>query len=318
MGTQRNHTERRRAAALLLALAVGAVGCSDDVAPGRAVESPPATTTADVTPAEREDETGLPRGAASEIDVVRGTVLSRPDGTTIDLELDPEWGVSAVTRHRDRLYVTGGLWFEGTVNMSQLDADGTHLGSWGTTGPVVSSPEGDIAYVDIVAAEGDAGEERSSISLVSADGKHRTQRVRGQFMPKLVGFVDGEVVYNARFRTADGAWETGQFSTDLVSGPRRVKPYGAKVLSPGGDSWYENNPAPDDSGLIAISIGGHVDSMDAGTLHDVPGVWENDESLLFLRLDGERAALVRNSPGGVERVGEWTDVDARSWDVPVR
>ena len=223
-----------------------------------------------------------------------------------------------MTRHRDRLYVTGGIWFEGTTGMSQLDADGTYLGGWGTTGPAVSSSEGDIAYVDIVAAEGEAGEERSSISVKSAAGKHRTQRITGQFMPKLLGFVEGEVVFNARFRTAEGAWKTGQFSTDLVSEPRRVKPYGASVFSPGGDNWYENNPAPDDGGLVGISIGGHVDSMAAGTLHDVPGVWENDESLLFLRLDGERAALVRWTPGGVERVGAWTDAVAQSWDVPVR
>lgn len=292
---------------MLLAGFTGCAGNSGSAPQASDVPSVPTTDSASGFASE-EAEAELPQGAPPAVDWVQGNVLHRADGRELPLQLDADWGVSAVVRSGEDLLVTDGRWFEGTASMHRLRADGTRRDSWATTGPAVKAADGTVAWTDVVTDEGGA------VARARIHVPGTSQQITDQFSPRLSGFVDGEVVYTARVKASGNRWVQRQFATDLTSSPHRVKALPVRVMSPGGKNWFEMT-----ADSLSTSLGGHVDSYGLDRIsRDSPPVWEDEENLLVSYVVGDRATLARiTQDRGLERTMEWARATAQTWPVAV-
>ena len=125
--------------------------------------------------------------------------------------------------------------FEGTLGMWRLDADGRIVGDgWTSTGPPLVAPDGQVAWVSLVAPE--SGETGPTLIHVG----ERTQQLNGLFSPYLLGF-DGETITFTARALIRGRWTSGIYATDLVEpapSRRLAAALRRRFSSPSGENWY--------------------------------------------------------------------------------
>lgn len=247
------------------------VGCSSGHAPGGA-PGPAPTTTALVAEPTQPPTSGPPRTG-----VVTDHVLTYPDGRRV--QLPRAWGVSGIAREGAGYLVADNLWFEGSLGMHRLDAQGREVDTWTGTGPPVVAPDGQVAWVSLVAPE--SGE--SGPTLIHAG--QRTQQLHGLFSPYLHGF-DGRTVTFTATRLGGGQ---GTYATDLTEPPRRVgtPPRRWRSWSPSRESWFAYRRRS----LLLVTPDGPVAIRLAG-MGSQP-FWEDDRHLLVTYARNGQMAVAR-------------------------
>lgn len=264
------------AAAWVIALG----GCSG--APAEAPK-PGSGPTVVVTSTSAPDEP-LPTSRPPRTAVVAGHQLTYPDGRTV--QLPRGLGLSGLARHEGGYLAAGNLAFEGTVGMHRLDAQGRIVGeSWTSTGPPLVAPDGQVAWVSLVAPE--SGE--TGPTLIHAG--ERTQELSGLFSPNLLHF-DGETVTFTARSPVRGSWPSATYVTDLVGPPRRIggPPRWGRAYSPSGENWYRYRR----HSLRIVTPEGET-SIPTRRLFRTMGslFWEDDRNLLGTYVRDGRMAVAR-------------------------
>lgn len=250
-------------------------------------------------------------------------------------------GISGVVAYDDGLLVADASWFEGSNGLS-LVRHGRRLSvvrcSSGT--PVASADGRHVAWSTVRCPESD-DTSPSTIHRARADGTAEVVLPVGAGLVSPVGFLGHDVVYNLGFD--GGAWVS-----DLTGPPRRMRglsrvvdvdPHRRVLIGARGDRASVVVRADgtvvwrlDRGDLVAFSPdGGRVlalrderlvvlrarDGSPLTTLAlpaDVEAwsvTWETGRTLLALRYDAGRVAIVRiHLDGRVERATAWRAVDA--------
>lgn len=270
------------------------LGCSGP----RAAEPGPEPTpqVARTTTATASPEQPLPTSRPPRTAVVAGHRLTYPDGRTV--QLPRGWGVTGIATYGDGYLVADNRYFEGTVGMSRLDAEGKVVDSWASTGPALVAPDGRVAWVSLVLPE--SGETGPTLIHVG----ERTQELNGIFSPYLLGF-DGETVTFTARTLIRGRWRSADYETDLLDPPRRTgtSPRFARYYSPSGENWYGFRRRA----LRLVTPEGFTE-ISAGRLMRTTGglFWEDDRHLLgtYVR-DGQMAVARIDMSGKVSIAGPW-------------
>ena len=273
----------------LLVLALAVTGCTSTPSADPPVQEPTRETTRETTgePAPTEvagpDVTGdLPRSGPPRLDVVRGHVLHRTDGTRlrVRLGLRGRWGITSLVPEGDGFLVTDDRFFEGTVGMHRVDARGRVGASWASTGGALPGPGGGAAWVSMVAPE--SGETGSTVIHTSSG----SQRLGSLIMPTL-GSFDGDSVTFSALQQEGRRYVRRGFVTDLLDPPRRAPLPTQRITSPDGRHWVEVR------GRVLV-IGGQGGEVELPARPFVRAwsrpVWEDDTHLLV-------TAHPRSAPG---------------------
>ena len=268
---------------MAVACLVALLGCSLASAPAPA-------------PAPSLVEEPLPTSRPPRTGVVVDHVLTYPDGRRVQLARG--WGVTGIARYGDGYLVADNRYFEGTVGMQRLDADGLVVESWTSTGSPLVAPDGQVAWVSMIAPE--SGETGPTLIHVG----ERTQELTGMFSPYLQSF-DGETVTFSARTLIRGRWPAVTYATDLVDPPRRIgtAPHFARYYSPSGQNWYGFRRR---SLLLATPQG--ETSIPARSLIRTWGVlfWEDDQHLLGTYARGGRMAVARiDLSGSISIASPW-------------
>ena len=280
----------------LLALLLGVTGCTS--APSAAPPTPQPTREA--TPTAPADALGdLRRSGPPRIDVVRGHVLHRTDGTRlrIRLGLRGRWGITSLVPEGDDYLVTDDRVFEGSVGMHRVDARGRAVADWATTGPAVRGPGDDVAWVSMVAPE--SGESGPTEIHTSGD----VQAISPLIMPSISGY-DGQGVTFTALQQEGRRYFRRAFTTDLVGAPRRVPMPPARALSPDGQHWWVFRGRS----LVIGGAGGEVELRARPFLQGFgQPAWEDDSHLLVTVGRGRRHAIGRiDLAGELTLAGDWS------------
>lgn len=262
------------------------VGCSGspatDAAPSPEVLAPTASTS--LTKAvDRPIDEPLATSRPPRTAVVADHTLTYPDGRTV--KLPRGWGVTGIARYGDGFLLADNRYFEGTLGMQRLDAEGKVVDTWTSTGPALVAPDGQVAWVSVVAPE--SGETGPTLIHVG----ERTQELSGLFSPYLQGF-DGETVTFTARELVRGRWRSVTYETDLADPPRLIgtAPRLTRYYSPNGQNWYGYRrhslriATPD--GATEIRADRFVRTM-AGLF------WEDDRHLLGTYVQDGRMAVAR-------------------------
>ena len=266
---------RRTLVAGVLPVLLGSllVGCSSERAP----ETAPTTSTTTAEPTDPDEAAELPASGPPRTGVVVDHVLTHPDGRRV--QLPRAWGVSGIARAGADYIVADNLYFEGTVGMHRLDAQGRELDNWTSTGPAVVSPDGQVAWVSMIAPE--SGQSGPTLIHVG----ERTQELHGLFSPYLQS-IEGTAITFTAYRLGGGHCT---YVTDLTETPRRVgtPPRRWRSYSPSGENWFEYRRRT----LLLASPAGSVEIPQAGL--GGPPFWEDDRHLLVTYLRDDQMAVAR-------------------------
>ena len=225
-----------------------------------------------------------------------GHRLTYPDGRSV--QLPRGWGVTGIATYGDGYLVADNRYFEGTVGMSRLDAEGKVVDSWASTGPALVAPDGRVAWVSLVVPE--SGETGPTLIHVG----ERTQELNGIFSPYLLGF-DGETVTFTARTLIRGGWRSADYETDLLDPPRRTgtSPRFARYYSPSGENWYGFRRRS----LRLVTPEGFTEIRAGRLMRTMGGLfWEDDRHLLgtYVR-DGQMAVARIDMSGKVSIAGHW-------------
>jgi len=269
----------------LLVLVLVVTGCTSTPSATPAPTSRSTTTPSRPEAAHSDAADDLPRSGPPGLDVVRGQVLHRTDGTRMRfrLGLRGAWGVTSLVPEGNGFLVTDDQWFEGTVGMHRVDARGHVRDSWTSTGAALAGPRGGAAWVSMVAPE--SGE--SGPTVVRTSGGE--QRLESLIMPSLHSF-DGDIVTFTALQQAGRRYVRRAFRTDLADAPRRVPLPSQKAWSPDGRHWWVFRGR-------SLVIGGEDNEVE---LRGRPFLqafarpaWEDDEHLLVTVTRRHRQAIGR-------------------------
>ncbi len=269
---------------LLVTLLVALTGCTTTPQPSPQASTQP--TPDEVTPSS-PPTSEPPALRPPRVGYVDGRRLRLPDGSSV--ALPGPWRVSSVTPYAGGYLVTDDRIFEGTVGMHRLDADGSLLESWTSTGPALPSRDGRVAWVSLVAPE--SGQEGPTLLHVDAvaGGAERTQEVARELMPFLTRWSEGRLVYRVWGRATS-------FSTDLRTTAEAL-PLAQELGVPGPDGrlWA----LVTDRGLEVRQYDGQLVGRvrDRGLARTQEGavVWEDDDHVLATLVRGRRMCLARVS-----------------------
>lgn len=274
------------------------LGCS-----GSPVSEPAtATTSSSVSPegVPSPVDEPLPRSRPPRTAVIVDHTLTYPDGRTV--QLPRGWGVTGIARYADGYLMADNRWLEGTVGMQRLDADGRVVESWTSTGPPLVTPDGQVAWVSMIAPESGA----TGPTLIHVD--ERTQQLRGMFSPYLQGFDGTTVTFSAR-TLIRGRWRSEIYATDLVDPPRRTGtfPRLARYYSPSGENWYGYRR----QSLRLVTPDGSTEIRSGRLLRTASQLfWEDDQHLLGTYVQGGRMAVARiDMTGRVSIASPWRSKD---------
>ena len=243
--------------------------------------------------------TAIPRSRAPRLPYVSGTVLHRPDGTQLqlDLRLRDRWGVTSIVPVAGGGYLaTDDRWFEGTVGMHRLGPDGRAVDAWASTGPARLGPDGQVAWMQVPVPE---SMQEGGASLHVDD---RVQDLPGHLQPYILQFDGALVVYDATVLGPGPARRT--FETAAPGDPRPVARPREKFLSPGRGHWWRWSGRRLELGVGEAAL---VKVRDRGLLGTgTEPVWEDERHLLVTLRRGDRQTLVRlGVDGSVARATAW-------------
>ena len=262
----------------------------------RAMPGAPGAAQADVTVL----PTAIPRSRAPRLSYVSGTVLHRPDGARLrlDLRLRDPWGVTSIIPAAGGGYLaTDDHWFEGTVGMHRLGPDGRAVDAWASTGPARLGPDGQVAWMEVPVPESmQDGRPRLHVD-------DRVQELPGHLQPYILQFDGALVVYDATVLRPRRARRT--FETAAPGDPRPTARPRERFPSPGHAHWWQWNRGRLELGAGEAAL---VKVRDRGLLGTgTEPVWEDDRHLLVTLRRGDRQALLRiGVDGSVARATAWT------------
>lgn len=239
----------------------------------------------------------VPRSRPPRRPYVWGTVLHRPDGSRLplDLRLEGRWTVTSIVPAPGGYLVTDDRWFEGTVGMHRLDAYGVALDSWESTGPALLGPDGQVAWVRVpVPGSAPVASPRLHVG-------DRVQELPGHHQPYLLGFDGARVVCSARILPGPAR---RTFETSVPGVPCPVVRPEERVPSPGRRHWWRWTDGSLELGRDDTVLVRWEDSE----LFSPPEepVWEDEEHLLATLVQGGREALMRlGVDGSVTRATPW-------------
>lgn len=98
------------------------------------------------------------------------------------MQLPRGWGVTGIARYAGGYLLADTRYFEGTLGMQRLDAEGRIVESWTSTGSPLVASDGQVAWVSMIAPE--SGETGPTLIHVG----RRTQELAGMFYPYLQSF----------------------------------------------------------------------------------------------------------------------------------
>lgn len=278
---------------LLPLLAAGCTSAPAAERPPASVEAPAGETQG---PAGLDD---LDRSGPPRLAYVRDHVLHRVDGgrLTIRLPLRGRWGITSLVPVGGGYLVTDDRWFEGSLGMHRLGAEGTAATSWTSTGPALLGPRGGAAWVSMVAPE--SGE--SGPTEVHAGT--RVQPIAPLIWPMLSAY-DGDVVTFTALQKDGRTYERRGFATDLVRPPQGVRRPSNRTYSPDVRHWWELRRR-------VLVIGGPDGKVKLGSRPFVQAfsrpAWEDDQHLLVTITQRRRQAIGRiDLEGTVTLASDWS------------
>lgn len=279
------------------------VGCSGSPATDPAASPEvlaPTASTALTKAVDRPIDEPLATSRPPRTAVVADHTLTYPGGRTV--KLPSGWGVTGIARYGDGFLLADNRYFEGTLGMQRLDAEGKVVDAWTSTGPALVAPDGQVAWVSMFAPE--SGEPGPTLIHLG----QRTQQLRDMFFPYLQGF-DGETVTFTARELVRGRWRSVTYATNLVDPPRRIgtPPRLARHFSPTGENWYAYRR----DSLVLVTPEGSV-TVPAGKLTRTSGrlFWEDERHLLGTYVQDGRMAVARiDLTGDVSIASPWRPRD---------